>query len=103
MTKETDDIGRNDVNERDFTDNVVEAYQTYDELVANILKSGKDYDMAAIEKAYLFANVGDESFDHSISSCIHEMKRIKHSPVRSIWIGLCFRLSLHIERILNNE
>ena len=43
-------------NERDFTDNVVEKYQTYDELVANILHSGKDYDMAAIEKAYLFAN-----------------------------------------------
>ena len=56
MTNGKDDIGRKDVNERDFTDNVVEAYQTYDELVANILKSGKDYDMDAIEKAYLFAN-----------------------------------------------
>ena len=55
MTNGTD-IGTRDVNERDFTDNVEETYQTYDELVANILKSGKDYDMAAIEKAYLFAN-----------------------------------------------
>ncbi len=44
------------LNERDYTDNVVEAYQTYDELVANISRSGKDYDMAVIEKAYLFAN-----------------------------------------------
>ena len=43
-------------NERDFTDNVVEAYQSYDELVHTISLSGKDYDMAAIEKAYLFAN-----------------------------------------------
>ena len=43
-------------NERDYTDNIVEAYQTYDELVKNISLSGKDYDMAAIEKAYLFAN-----------------------------------------------
>ena len=56
MTNGTDGIGGRDVNERDFTDNVVEAYQTYDELVSNILKSGKDYDMAVIEKAYLFAN-----------------------------------------------
>ena len=56
MTNGIDDIGGRDVNERDFTDNVVETYQTYDQLVANILKSGKDYDMAAIEKAYLFAN-----------------------------------------------
>lgn len=43
-------------NERDYTDNVVEKYHTYDELVNNISLSGKDYDMAAIEKAYLFAN-----------------------------------------------
>ena len=56
MKNGTNDIRGKDVNERDYTDNVVEAYQTYDELVANILKSGKDYDMAAIEKAYLFAN-----------------------------------------------
>ena len=56
MTNANGDIGRNDVNERDYTDNVVEAYQTYDELVANIVKSGKDYDMTTIEKAYLFAN-----------------------------------------------
>ena len=56
MAKEINDILNTDVNERDFTDNVVEAYQTYDELLANILQSGKDYDMAAIEKAYLFAN-----------------------------------------------
>ena len=56
MTNGFKDISTNDVNERDFTDNVVETYQTYDQLVANILKSGKDYDMAAIEKAYLFAN-----------------------------------------------
>ena len=34
------DIRAGDINERDFTDNVVETYQTYDELVANILKSG---------------------------------------------------------------
>lgn len=33
-----------------------EGYQSYDELVKNILLSGKDYDMALIEKAYLFAN-----------------------------------------------
>lgn len=42
--------------ERDYTDNVVDKYHTYDELVKNILQSGKDYDMKAIEKAYLFAN-----------------------------------------------
>ncbi len=56
MTNGIDRIDTRDVNERDFTDNVVETYQTYDQLVASILKSGKDYDMAAIEKAYLFAN-----------------------------------------------
>ena len=56
MANAKDEVRKNDVNERDFTDNVVEAYQTYDELVANILRSGKDYDMKAIEKAYLFAN-----------------------------------------------
>ncbi len=48
--------GRNEFNERDYTDNVIEKYHTYDELVRNILLSGKDYDMSAIEKAYLFAN-----------------------------------------------
>ncbi|MGN0474540.1 MAG: RelA/SpoT family protein [Acutalibacteraceae bacterium] len=42
--------------ERDYTDNVVDKYHTYDELVNNILQSGKDYDMQAIENAYLFAN-----------------------------------------------
>jgi (p)ppGpp synthetase, RelA/SpoT family len=56
MTDKKNDIRRTDVNERDFTDNVVEKYQTYDELVANILHSGKEYDMALVEKAYLFAN-----------------------------------------------
>lgn len=49
-------VANNELNERDYTDNVVEAYQSYDELVQNISLSGKDYDMAAIEKAYLFAN-----------------------------------------------
>ena len=43
-------------NERDFTDNVVESYCTYDVLVKNIVASGKEYDMAAIEKAYFFAS-----------------------------------------------
>ena len=56
MANGKDGILTADVNERDFTDNVIEKYQTYDALVANILRSGKDYDMAAIEKAYLFAN-----------------------------------------------
>lgn len=43
-------------NERDYTDNVVEKYHTYDELVKNISLSGKDYDLNSIQKAYLFAN-----------------------------------------------
>ncbi|MBQ5545512.1 MAG: bifunctional (p)ppGpp synthetase/guanosine-3',5'-bis(diphosphate) 3'-pyrophosphohydrolase [Clostridia bacterium] len=56
-TQETRSVELHDqFNERDFTDNVVEAYQSYDELVHTISLSGKDYDMAAIEKAYLFAN-----------------------------------------------
>ena len=45
-----------DYNERDYTDNIAEAYCTYDELLRNIVNSGREYDMAAIEKAYLFAN-----------------------------------------------
>lgn len=56
MTNGIEDGVKKDANERDFTDNVVETYQTYDQLVSSIIKSGKDYDMAAIEKAYLFAN-----------------------------------------------
>lgn len=55
----TDDFNKqnfDDFKERDYTDNVAEKYQTYDELVKNILLSGKDYDMDAIQRAYLFAN-----------------------------------------------